>query len=71
MKYLITRNECSHAYAKVTYSLVANSKEEAIKKLTNNEAKLENYTFESWSEDGSNWIDDECEWEVEEDEVSV
>lgn len=70
MRYLITRYECSHAYAKVTYSVTANSKKEAIQKLAEDEAKLKNYMFSSWSEDGSNWIDDESEWKVEEDEVS-
>jgi len=70
MKYLITRNECSHAYAKVTYFVNANSKEEAIQKLADNEAQLKNYIFTEWSEDGSDWVDDKCEWEIQEDEVS-
>ncbi|QSZ41224.1 hypothetical protein GJV85_03545 [Sulfurimonas aquatica] len=70
MKYLITRNECSHAYAKVTYSVSANSKKEAIEKLADNEAKLESFEFESWSEDGSDWIDDKSEWEIQADEIS-
>ena len=70
MKYLITRNECSHAYAKVTYSVTATSREEALEKLADDEGELESYTFSSWSEDGSDWVDDECEWIVIEDEVS-
>jgi len=67
MKYTITRNECSNAYAKVTYTVEATSKEEAIEKLNINEAKLESYIFSEWSEDGSNWVDDESEWHVLED----
>lgn len=70
MKYLITRNECSHAYAEVTYSVIARSREEALEKLADDEGELESYTFSSWSEDGSDWIDDVCEWVVVENEVS-
>ena len=62
--YTITRNECSNAYAKVTYRVEASSKEKAIDKLKNNEAKLESFIFNEWSEDGSNWIEEESKWEI-------
>ena len=65
MTYIITRNECSNAYAKVKYSVEADSKAEALKKI-DDDGKLISYTFNSWSEEGSNWIDDEEYWEVKE-----
>jgi len=69
--YTITRNECSNAFAKVTYTVQATSKEEAIEKLNNDEAKLESYIFSEWSEDDSNWIDDEETWEIVKNAVST
>ena len=46
------------------------TKEEAIQKLNDNEANLESYNFDSWSENGveSDWIDDDDCWEVKIDE---
>ena len=38
--YTITRNECSHAYAIVTYTVDAISRKEAMKKLHQNKARL-------------------------------
>ena len=71
MTYIITRNECSNAYAKVKYSVEANSKAEAIKKV--DDGKLISFTFNEWSEESSNWIDDEEYWKVKEvtDAVSI
>ena len=71
MKYTITRNECSNAFAKATYSIEATSKEKAIEKLKNDEAKLESYIFSEWSEESSTWIDDEEEWEIVKNAVST
>ena len=61
-KYIITRNEYSNAYAIAKYFVEADSKAEALKKV--DAGILLSYEFDSWSEESSNWIDDEKYWEV-------